>query len=198
MARLSREESRALTRARLLDAARTLFARDGYGSTSVDRIADEAGYSKGAVYSNFSGKEEIFLEVLEEHGRTSLERLLSSIDTAADAVGAIEMIGTWADDISRSGNWTLLILEHARHARQNDAFSKAQEDLFRSHWRQLGSRLLTLFPTSVAGGDPELLGALVFELAYAPAMTFVRTPTSGALIRLALNGLLAQSAVEKP
>lgn len=59
--RLTREESQAQTRGRLLDAARTVFAGRGYHGASVEEIAEEAGYSKGAVYSNFESKEEIFL-----------------------------------------------------------------------------------------------------------------------------------------
>jgi AcrR family transcriptional regulator len=53
MARLTREESQALTRERILQAAGDVVARDGYDGASVDRIADAAGYSKGAFYSNF-------------------------------------------------------------------------------------------------------------------------------------------------
>ena len=55
--RLTREESRALTRMRLLASARELMARAGYESVSIDRITEGAGYSKGAFYSNFASKE---------------------------------------------------------------------------------------------------------------------------------------------
>ena len=73
MPRLSRVESQALTRARLLDAAQDLFRREGYATTSVDRIAEAAGYSKGAFYSNFEGKEAIFLAVLDAQSQESLD-----------------------------------------------------------------------------------------------------------------------------
>jgi AcrR family transcriptional regulator len=54
------------SRERLLDAAVSVFARDGYNGASIDRIAAEAGLSKGAVYWNFAGKKELFFALLDE------------------------------------------------------------------------------------------------------------------------------------
>lgn len=62
-----REEQRALTRARLLDAAKQVFARRGFHAASVEEIAREAGATTGAIYSNFAGKEDLFLALFEEH-----------------------------------------------------------------------------------------------------------------------------------
>src|SRR4051812_11272388 len=63
--RLTREQSRAQTRERLLDAARDVFARSGFHGASVDEIASAASYSTGALYSNFDGKEDLFLALME-------------------------------------------------------------------------------------------------------------------------------------
>ena len=65
VARLTRAESQARTRELLSETAQRLFLRDGYHATSLDKIADAAGFSKGAVYSNFSGKDELCLLVLD-------------------------------------------------------------------------------------------------------------------------------------
>jgi AcrR family transcriptional regulator len=59
--RLTRAEQQALTRERLLAAAERVLARHGYGGASIDLITAEAGYSKGAIYSNFESKEAVFL-----------------------------------------------------------------------------------------------------------------------------------------
>lgn len=61
----SRAEQQRRTRAALLDAGARVFARDGFHGASLDRIAAEAGYSKGAVYSNFSSKADLFLAVID-------------------------------------------------------------------------------------------------------------------------------------
>jgi len=79
--RLSRAEAKARTRERLLDAAAQVFARRGFGGASVDEIAETAGYSTGALYSNFGGKDELFLELLAS--RTGLRQ-----DAAAAVVGS--------------------------------------------------------------------------------------------------------------
>ena len=67
MARMSREEKRAQTRRDLLAAAARVFARRGYRGASVVEFAETAGYSHGAVYSNFASKEELFLGVFEDY-----------------------------------------------------------------------------------------------------------------------------------
>jgi AcrR family transcriptional regulator len=62
--RLSRADSRERTAQRLVDAAERLIARRGLDATSVEEIAEAAGYSRGAFYSNFKSKEDLFFEVL--------------------------------------------------------------------------------------------------------------------------------------
>src|SRR5271155_3661689 len=61
-----RDEQKALTRRRLLDAAETVFGRHGFHRASVEEIAREAGATTGALYSNFAGKEDLFLALFEE------------------------------------------------------------------------------------------------------------------------------------
>ena len=65
--RLTRDEKKAQTRLQLLQAAANVFARRGYHAATVDEVAEEAGYTVGALYSNFSGKQDLFLAMLEEH-----------------------------------------------------------------------------------------------------------------------------------
>jgi AcrR family transcriptional regulator len=60
-----RDEQKALTRRRLLDAAEAVFARRGYHGASVEEIAREAGATTGALYSNFASKEDLFLGLFE-------------------------------------------------------------------------------------------------------------------------------------
>ncbi len=62
---LSRQDQQQRTREALVDAARIAFADKGYHRANLDLIAQEAGYSKGAVYSNFRGKAGLFLAVMD-------------------------------------------------------------------------------------------------------------------------------------
>lgn len=88
--RLSRAESRAQTRERLLTAARSLMVEVGLDAATLELIADRAGYTKGAVYSNFSSKEEILIELMQAHMRAELAALS----------GILEQIGS-LDDLTR-------------------------------------------------------------------------------------------------
>jgi AcrR family transcriptional regulator len=64
--RLTRSEKRAQTRERLLDAAERVFLRRGLQGSSVEEISAEAGFTRGAFYSNFDSKEEMFVELLQD------------------------------------------------------------------------------------------------------------------------------------
>jgi AcrR family transcriptional regulator len=77
--RLTRAESKARTRAYLLEAAAALFRRHGFEGTSVEQIAEEAGYTKGALYTHFASKEDLFAALLESTVRTQIEDLRDRI-----------------------------------------------------------------------------------------------------------------------
>jgi AcrR family transcriptional regulator len=83
---MTRDESRQLTRARLLDAAADVFAKRGYGRASVEEIATAAGYTIGALYSNFAGKEEVLLALLEQQVAGIGDRILAATLAEEDPV----------------------------------------------------------------------------------------------------------------
>lgn len=62
-----RSERKAATRARLLDAAAQVYARSGFAGATLDEVAGEAGFTKGAVYAHFGSKEKLLLALLQEH-----------------------------------------------------------------------------------------------------------------------------------
>jgi AcrR family transcriptional regulator len=64
--RRTQAERRAETRARLLASARRTFARHGYHATSLDRVSENAGCTKGALYDHFGSKAGLFLALLDE------------------------------------------------------------------------------------------------------------------------------------
>jgi AcrR family transcriptional regulator len=84
--RLTRAEAKARTRQLLLEAAARTFARKGYAGASVEEIAEDAGFSIGALYSNFAGKEELFLALMTEraHSRVSETASVLGGDFAAE------------------------------------------------------------------------------------------------------------------
>jgi AcrR family transcriptional regulator len=85
--RLTRAEAKVRTRALLLDAAAQVFARKGYAGASVDDIAESAGFSTGALYSNFKSKDELFIELLSSR---STSRLSEAATLVSEQSGSIE------------------------------------------------------------------------------------------------------------
>jgi AcrR family transcriptional regulator len=82
--RLSRKEQQAETRARLLDAAEEVFLRRGLQAASVEEITAQAGFTRGAFYSNFKSKDELFIELL--HGRV-YDRYAEMVERSQERTG---------------------------------------------------------------------------------------------------------------
>jgi AcrR family transcriptional regulator len=111
-ARMTREQSKAHTRERLLDAARSVFARGGFHGASVEEIASEAGFSTGALYSNFDGKEDLFLMLMEReiaaHAREIAEAVGARASVDERAKGGARQ---WMTMIEREPELLLLFME---------------------------------------------------------------------------------------
>jgi AcrR family transcriptional regulator len=116
MARMTRAQSQAQTRSQLLATAKRMFFEDGYHPTSLEKVADAAGYSKGAVYSNFRNKDELCAAVLDE---IRVERLSEVIGLVSQP-DRFEAIGAWAERVIGDPGWTPLEAEFALHARTNE------------------------------------------------------------------------------
>ena len=119
--RLSREDSREQTTQRLLDAAEKLIARKGLDAASVENIAAAAGYSRGAFYSNFKSKDDLFIELLRrDHQRSMLE-----LDALRTSELPVDEVQRRASDIYSQiyrdndcfMNWTEARMMAARDAR---------------------------------------------------------------------------------
>lgn len=99
--RLTREQSAARTRERLLEAARRVFAQRGFYGASLEAVAEEAGLTKGAVYSRFTSKADLFLAFQEERNRQTVRRATEE----AAALGPGDEALTWL-----AGHWTNRLL----------------------------------------------------------------------------------------
>jgi len=108
---MSRTEQASHNRALVLDAARRVFLARGYHASSVDQIADEAGFSKGVVYSQFDGKADMFLALLEDR---ITERAAHNAELAAEVAGTGDFTRL-IDDAMRAEReapgWRLLVTE---------------------------------------------------------------------------------------
>jgi AcrR family transcriptional regulator len=119
--RRTRAERQEQTRGELIAAAAKVFARRGYLGASVEEIAEEAGYSHGAVYSNFEGKAELFVAVFEEYvaGRV---REIARVGTETDGPlvqRAQAIADQWMRDVAEDSETLLLQLEFVVHTARN-------------------------------------------------------------------------------
>jgi AcrR family transcriptional regulator len=138
--RLTRTERQAQTRADLLEAAARVFSRRGFAGASVEAIAAEAGYTRGAFYSNFSSKEELFAELLQQrvfatYRAWALESADPRTRPSAREVG--ERAGALQAD--RDTSWLFVLwLELLAHAGRDGEFRKIAAEFWR-HTRALGA-----------------------------------------------------------
>src|SRR5436190_20882359 len=140
--RLTREQSKANTRERLLGAARSVFARSGFHGASVEEIASRAGFSTGALYSNFDGKEDLFLALMEkeieEHAR-EIARAVGSRPTVAErATGGARQ---WMTMIEREPELLLLFMEFWAYGVRDEQVRPKVAERF-AHVRQMITTLI--------------------------------------------------------
>jgi AcrR family transcriptional regulator len=113
----TRAERQAQTRTDLVDAAERLFTRQGFHATSLDQVADDAGYTKGAVYSNFASKEDLFFAVYErrvERYLPAVRRALAESAQARDALIALTAAHSERREREPDG-WLCVFLEFWTH-----------------------------------------------------------------------------------
>ena len=121
---LTPERRRAMTRRYLLDAAEIVFARDGFHGATLDDVASKAGFSKGAVYSNFKNKEDLFLELLDDRIERQFAVVSEVLETvphqAAAQLPHIRKL-LRGETFFWDETWSTLWLEFVLYARRNPA-----------------------------------------------------------------------------
>ena len=125
MAERIRRKPRQETRAGLLEAAARVFARRGFHGASVEAVAEDAGFSTGAVYSNFDGKEALFLALYEERlGRRRRELTDAVVGAGGRADGLAAAAADVSEALRKEADWFLLYFEFALHAARNPRFRR--------------------------------------------------------------------------
>lgn len=146
------------TRAALVRSACKLICELGMQGASIDRIAAEAGYTKGAFYVHFASKEDMFLTLLDEHFDAELARLDAVLQGAGEpAVEARRAAEGFLARIEADPEWRRLYQELANHAARNESF----RERFADRQRALRVRMAEVFERWAAdlGAKPSLPAA---------------------------------------
>ena len=175
---LTRKERQIQTREELVTAAARVFARRGYHRATVDEIAAEAGFSTGAVYSNFGGKEELFLAIADDQVRARIAEIRAVGDAAAGKGDpGVEAAVQFRAFLEADPDWPLLFYEFWSLSIRNP---ELQEELAE---RRIAIR------DALADTLEQVASALGFELRF-PA------PQLATAIAASLNGLAFERAAD--
>jgi AcrR family transcriptional regulator len=203
-----RDEQRALTRRRLLDSAEAVFARHGFHGAPVDEIAREAGATTGALYSNFAGKEDLFLALFEERIATDVGNYSQIVAAGAtfeeQARGAADH---WMQILRERPAYFPLLIEFWAYAIRVPKLRERMADRFaaiRSASARLvleGAERLGVAPDAESG---ELLGMLINALGNGLALEKLADPDAvpdalyGDMLVLVLQALEALALQTNP
>jgi AcrR family transcriptional regulator len=207
--RLTRPETQALTRRRLLEAAADVFGEKGFRAASLTDVADSAGYTIGAVYSNFSSKDELFHALMRERLRIAEEGLAAAFGSHQPGPGTStrssqdrierELDRMAAAEDAVPPRWWRLLYEYRAYAATDPAawaeLSEADRrcrEIIARHIERFAAAVGLLLPIS-AMELAELSVALTDGLRAAHAEGRSRM-TSGEGLRRVVQALLATSA----
>ena len=146
--RLTREESRAQTRATLISVGRKHFLRYGLGGAVAEKIAEDAGYSRGALYANFDGKEDLFLAVIREE-QACRSNLFRSIlrDEPSSRKRLRKMRDTIADMLTNR-DWIVLRAEFEAGALRSERIRQSFIEMHRQQIHDGGELVRDLLKSS--------------------------------------------------
>ena len=191
------------SRERLLAAALRVFARRGYRQASVDEIAREAGYSKGALYWHFSGKQELLETLLEERVDARTREMFGLLESAPverdmSVEATLEFarrIGTEREEaLLEREYWSLAIRDpelRARYAERQTELRGALTRGLEARARHLGTPDLGMSAEDVARVTMSIIGGLTVDELVEPGS--VRPGLLGETLALIYAGLLARA-----
>jgi AcrR family transcriptional regulator len=176
--RLSRAEQNDRNRALLLTAARRVFLDRGYYAATLEQIADEAGFSKGAVYSRFASKADMFLALLEDR---IAERATQNAELGRELAGTgnFGAVIDLADQAERGApGWRLLVTEFRVHAARDPELNRRYAAL---HARTVDGVAQVLAAVSKEGAEglpfpPRQLAELMLTIETGRALEQIAAP----------------------
>jgi len=200
--RLTRKEQQARTRAGLMRSAARVFGRRGLERASIEEIAEDAGFTKGAFYANFASKEEIFLAMLDARFAERLAEIERVTESDAEPQEQAKRAGADFERFLRADpEWQRLFFEFAAYAARNEPFRK---ELVR-RYRMLQERIADAYRRRVArlGIESPLpveqVAAMTFAMANGVAFEMLLDPEAlpadafGTMMSAFFAGLQASS-----
>ena len=171
--RLTREESQAQTRAALIAVGRKHFLRYGLGGAVAEKIAEDAGYSRGALYANFDGKEDLFLGVIrvEPACRSNIFRSILSDEPSSRK--RLRKVRDMIADTFTNRDWIVLRAEFEAGALRSERIRKSFVEMHRLQIHDGGELVRDLLKSSevISRLKPDDFIMVMLNLAHGLAVT---------------------------
>lgn len=152
--RLTRKEKQAHTRECLMHSAAKVFAERGLAQTSIDEVAEDAGFTKGAFYANFKNKEELFLAMLDERFAKRIEDIEAVIASDGSATEKARRGGDqFARKLAADPEWERLFFEFSAYAARDEDF---REELL-TRYRAMRAKIAAAFDHAEGEGKDHAL-----------------------------------------
>ena len=178
MPRLSRKEKQEQTRFCLMESAARVFARRGLQQASIDEVAGDAGFTKGAFYANFKSKEELFLAMLDDRFAQRLDQIDRVWASEGDLESKARQAGEDFADYLSDEEWSRLFFEFAAYAARNEDF---RQELV-TRYRALRERVAEVYRRKKEemgiepAVPPEQVAAMIFAMANGLALEKLLEP----------------------
>jgi AcrR family transcriptional regulator len=178
MAPKTRKEKQAHTRFCLMESAAKVFARRGLQQASIDEVAGDAGFTKGAFYANFKSKEELFLAMLDERFAQRIEQIDRVWSSEGDLRDKARQAGQDFADYLSDEEWSRLFFEFAAYAARNEDF---RQELV-TRYRALRDRVADLYRRRKdemgiePSVPPEQVAVMIFAMANGLALEKLLEP----------------------
>jgi AcrR family transcriptional regulator len=123
-------------------SAAHVFARRGLQQASIDEVAEDAGFTKGAFYANFKSKEELFLAMLDERFAKRLEDIEAAIAAEGDAAEKARLAGdSFVAQLRADPEWERLFLEFGAYAARDEDFREELVTRYRAMTDRIAAAL---------------------------------------------------------
>jgi AcrR family transcriptional regulator len=171
--RLTREQSRAQTRATLIAIGRKHFLRYGLGGAVAEKIAEDAGYSRGALYSNFDSKEELFIAVIQQEQARHVNFFRSLLKDEPSGKKEVKKLRDAIADLMTDRDWIILRAEFQVGALRSERIRQSFVEVHRQQLRDGAELVRDILRSSEVTSrlKPDDFITIIINLAHGLAVT---------------------------
>jgi AcrR family transcriptional regulator len=145
-----KQERALVTRGQLIEAARLIFARDGFQSARIEEIAAQAGKTRGAFYDHFRDKEDVFFAIFEEDISRDQGKMIDEMSAAADLAARIDVLAKHLAELLEDEQRILLIIEFKMFVIRHPQKRKRLSELYAEMCLRCSmTKINTLFPEMI-------------------------------------------------